>query len=298
MKVPYLLVDAFTETPGTGNRVALVLDARGFDEATLLRVARKLRVREVAFVTGWQGDAFDVRFFTPEKEIEFTGAAAIALGLMLVRQGQAKSGTEKLFLRTPVDTVPVEIHYRDEGPFEAVIREPAPRFRDPPTYTLLREAMAVLGGDERYLHRGLPVGVAFTGLWSLFIPVVAPGMIDALEPEMEALRTLAAKVGVSTVHPYTPLGPRTYYARDFAPGLGIPEDPVTGSANGALAALLARAGVVPRREGEVTITVMQGHRMGVPGEVKARVEYTAQGEPYAVFVGGAAVEAARGQVEL
>lgn len=123
-------------------------------------------------------------------------------------------------------------------------------------------------------------------------------MIDALEPEMEALRTLAAKVGVSTVHPYTPLGPRTYYARDFAPGLGIPEDPVTGSANGALAALLARAGVVPRREGEVTITVMQGHRMGVPGEVKARVEYTAQGEPYAVFVGGAAVEAARGQVEL
>lgn len=132
MKVPYLLVDAFTETPGTGNRVALVLDARGFDEATLLRVARKLRVREVAFVTGWQGDAFDVRFFTPEKEIEFTGAAAIALGLMLVRQGQAKSGTEKLFLRTPVDTVPVEIHYRDEGPFEAVIREPAPASAIPP----------------------------------------------------------------------------------------------------------------------------------------------------------------------
>ena len=298
MKLPYLLVDAFTRTPGTGNRVGLVLDARGLDPNQLARAVAAMGVREAAFVTGGGGEAFEVRFFTPGGEIEFAGAAALALALTLVEEGVAAPETRKLFLRTPADTVPVELVDVGGGRLEAVMREPAPRFQNPPGYLELRAAIEALGADERYLHRGLPVGVAFTGLWSLFIPVVAPGMVDALEPEPERLAELSRRLGVGTFHPYAPMGPRVYYARDFAPALGILEDPVTGSANGALAALLARAGVVPRREGEAVITVLQGHRMGVPGEVQVRVEYTPAGEPYAVYVGGAAALVERGHLEL
>ena len=238
-----------------------------------------------------------MRFYTPEREIEFAGAAAIALGLVLVREGRAEA-KERLFLRTPADTLALRIFYEEGMPKEVELREPAPRFREPPTYETLRRFLQALGGDERYLHRGLPVGVAYTGLWSLFIPLIAPGMVDALEPDMEALTALMRAEGLHTIHPYTPMGPRTYYARDFAPTLGIPEDPVTGSANGALGALLARAGVVPKRQGEVVITVMQGHHLGVPGEVKVRVEYAATGDPYAVYVAGKAALAERGVLKL
>ena len=297
MKLPYLLVDAFTRTPGTGNRVAVFPDARGLGEDEATALVSRLGVREAALVTGGGSNVFEVRYLTPEGEIEFAGAATIALALVLLQEGLAEAGSEKLFFRTPGETVPVEIRYRGDEPVEAVMREPAPRFRDPPTYAQLREVMEALGADERYLHRGLPVGTAYAGLWSLFLPMVAPGMVDALEPDLERLAELSQRLGVATFHPYAPMGPRTYYARDFAPALGIPEDPVTGSANGALAALLARAGVVPRREGEVVITVLQGHHLGVPGEVRVRVEYTASGEPYAVYVGGGAAIVERGVLE-
>ena len=298
MRLPYLLVDAFTRTPGTGNRVAVFPDARGLGDGDCRRAVGLLGVGEAAFVSGGKGEVFEARFFTSRGEVEFAGAATIALALALVREGIADSSAERLFVRTPVETVPVEIIREAEEPVEAVVREPAPRFRDPPSFLQLRQVMEALGADERYLHRGLPVGVAYTGLWSLFLPVVAPGMVDALEPDPSRLSELSARLGVATFHPYAPMGPRTYYARDFAPALGIPEDPVTGSANGALAALLARAGVVPRREGEVVITVLQGHHLGVPGEVRVRVEYTASGEPYAVYVGGGAAVAERGVLEL
>jgi len=298
MKIPYLLVDAFTERPGSGNRAGIVLDARGLADEQMRNIAARLEVSESVFVTEWRGNTFSARFFTPKREVEFAGHAAIALAVMLAQQGHLPEGERQLILQTPVDNVQVRIEESDGGVLRATMREPAPRFRDPPAWSTIHELVHALGADERYLHRGLPVGIAFSGLWSLFLPLIAPGLVDELQPDMDELARLCAAVGVETTHAYAPLGPRSYYARDFAPVLGIPEDPVTGSANGALAALLARAGVVPRREGSAEIQVFQGHHMGVPGVVQTRVEYTPDGRPYAVYVGGPAVLAHSGWVEL
>lgn len=107
-------------------------------------------------------------------------------------------------------------------PRKAWVRGPAPRFRDLPPTGPWREVLEALGSDERYLHRGLPYGVAFTGLWSLFVPLIAPGVVDALEPEMERLKALCFRLDVATVHAYAPMGPRSFYARDFAPSSASP----------------------------------------------------------------------------
>ncbi len=287
-RIPYALVDAFTPTPGAGNRVALVLDARGLDAEALRALAQRTGTPETAFVLEREGVVYGVRFFTPEGEVEFSGHAAIALGLTLVRLGLAPEGVERIYLETPGETLPVEIAYEAGTPQKAWVRGPRPRFRDLPPYQTLKEVLEALGTDERYLHRGLPYGIAYTGIWSLFVPLVAPGVVDALEPEMAALRRVSQKLGLGTVHAYAPMGPRSFYARSFAPLLGIPEDPVTGSANAALGALLARAGVVPKREGRVQLTIYQGHRLGNPGVVEVGVEYSPTGEPYLVQVGGEA----------
>jgi PhzF family phenazine biosynthesis protein len=296
--IPYLLVDAFAEAPGAGNRIALVLDARGMDEAQMRQVTLKLDQPQVAFLTGWEGLSFEVRYYTPSGEVEFAGHAAVALALTLVREGRLPEGSKKLYLRAASETLPVEIVYENGEAAKAVVRGPAPRFRDPPLWRRVQEFTEALGANERYLHRGLPYGVAFTGLWSLFLPFVAPGLLDDLEPDMERLSELCAALEIATVHTYAPLGPRSFYARDFAPLLGIPEDPVTGSANAALGALLARAGVVPRWEGGVNLTILQGHRLGVPGQVEVRVEYAPSGELQRVFFGGRAVLVGSGILEI
>jgi PhzF family phenazine biosynthesis protein len=291
--IPYLLVDAFTETPGGGNRVVLVLDARGMRTEEMLLTAAKLGQPQAAFVTDWDSSGFGVRFFTAAGEVEFSGHAAVALALAMAKEEKLPAGVKKLYMRTIGESLAVEI---ENG--RAVVQSPAPRFRDPPPWKVLQEFIEVMGADERYIHRGLPYGITFTGLWTLFMPVIAPGLVDALEPEMERLAELSKKLEVATVHVYAPYGPRSFYARTFAPALGIPEDPVTGSPNAALGALLARAGVVPRWEGEVRLTVTQGHRMGGPGQVDIRVEYGPAGTILGVFIGGTAVVADNGVVEL
>jgi len=295
-KIPYILVDAFAPAPGAGNRVAIVLDARGMGPEEMQALARRLGEAETAFLTERRETVFGVRFFTPKEEVEFSGHAAVALGLSLVRLGLAPEGIGRLYLHTPTEALPVEIVYEGGAPVKALVRGPSPRFRDLPPFEALRAALEALGTNERYLHRGLPYGIAYTGLWSLFVPLIAPGVVDALEPEMPTLLEVSRRLEVATVHAYAPMGPRSFYARDFAPILGIPEDPVTGSANAALGALLARAGVVPKREGRVQLTVYQGHRLGNPGVVEVLVEYSPQGQPYAVQIGGEAAIVASGEL--
>ncbi|MCX7803207.1 MAG: PhzF family phenazine biosynthesis protein [Meiothermus ruber] len=293
LRIPYLLVDAFTEVPGGGNRVALVLDARGMTTEEMQRVATRLGQPQAAFVTDWDGTGFGVRFFAANGEVEFSGHAAVALALTLAREERLPKGARKLYLRTIGESLRVEL---EDG--RVRVQSPSPRFRDPPSWKVLQEVIEVMGANERYLHRGLPYGITFTGLWTLFMPVVAPGLVDALEPDMQKLTELSERLEVATMHVYAPYGPRRFYARTFAPALGIPEDPVTGSPNAALGALLARAGVVPRWEGEVSLSVTQGHRMGGPGQVEVRVEYGPAGNILAVFIGGTAVLAETGVVEL
>ncbi len=288
LRLPYALMEAFTQTPGGGNRVVLVLDARGLSSEEMQKTARRLG-QETAFVLERLENSVEVRFYTPSAEVEFSGHAAVALGIGLVRMGLVPEGTGKIYLRTLAEVLPLEIVYEMGEPKKAWVRGPTPRFRDIPPWKAVREFTEALGANERYLHRGLPTGIAYTGLWSLFLPFITPGLVDELEPEMEKLQALCRRLDVATVHAYAPVGPRTFYARDFAPLLGIPEDPVTGSANAALAALLARSGVVPRRAGEVQLTLLQGHRMGSPGMVEVRVEYSPSGEPYKVLLGGEAV---------
>ncbi len=292
-RIPYLLVDAFTDVPGGGNRVALVLDARGMTTEEMQLVATRLGQPQAAFVTDWDGTGFSVRFFAANGEVEFSGHAAVALALTLAREEKLPASIKKLYLRTIGESLTVEL---EDG--RALVQSPSPRFRDPPSWKVLQEFIEVMGANERYLHRGLPYGITFTGLWTLFMPVVAPGLVDALEPDMEKLAELSERLEVATVHVYASYGPRRFYARTLAPALGIPEDPVTGSPNAALGALLARAGVVPRWEGAVNLTVTQGHRMGGPGQVEVRVEYGPAGNILGVFIGGTAVVAENGVVEL
>ncbi|RDI94934.1 PhzF family phenazine biosynthesis protein [Meiothermus sp. QL-1] len=293
LRVPYLLADAFTEVVGGGNRVALVLDAQGLSSEEMQRLALRLGQPQVAFVTHWDKNSFSARFFAGGSEVEFSGHAAVALAHSLAREGRFPREARKIHLRTISELLTVELN---QG--QVFVQSPTPRFRDPPPWRVLQEFIEALGANERYLHRGLPYGVASTGLWTLFMPVVAPGLVDALEPEMDQLARLSQAHQVSTVHVFAPIGPRRFYARTFAPALGIPEDPVTGSPNAGLGALLARAGVVPRWEGEVRLSVLQGHRVGGPGQVEVRVVYDPAGNILAVYIGGSAVVAEAGLVEM
>ncbi len=289
----YVLISAFTETPGHGNEAGVVLDAAGMSNSDMQRAAARIGAPESVFVTQREGGVVWVRYFTPTQEIEFCGHATIALGLMLAQRGQWDGAGVQL--ETQVGRIPLELE-QDGTQLPHIWMWQRELELRPLDRNLRGPLAAALGIDARLIHRGLPMVSASTGLWSAFVPLLDSFILDHLEPDMAAIRDLSSELGVSGLHPYAPMGPRTYAARDFAPLVGIPEDPVTGSASGALIALLGASGALPRTGNRAEGVCYQGHAMGSPGEV--RVELTFSQERVAgVRVGGCAVVEREGQLD-
>jgi PhzF family phenazine biosynthesis protein len=86
------------------------------------------------------------------------------------------------------------------------------------------------------------------------------------------------------------------HVRTFAPGAGVTEDPVTGSSNGCIGALIGRLGLLPADDGLIKYVAEQGLEMGMPGRVF--VEVSGEGDDLSVRVGGHAVTLLRGELFL
>lgn len=283
--IAYCQVSAFTETPGHGNQAGVVLSARHLGDAEMQGFAARLGVPETVFVTERAPGSARVRYFTPTQEIEFCGHASVALGLVLASHGQWNG--EPLELYTLVGRIPLQLEMEGGAPKRIWMKQRALEVR-PIDKALRGRIAAALGINERLIHRGLPLTSATTGLWTAFVPLVDSFVVDALDPDFDEIEELSRELGVTGLHPYAPVKPDTFYTRDFSPLVGIPEDPVTGSSSGALIALLAASGTLPRRGNGVRGYCLQGHALGSPGEVV--VDVTLERElPAQILVGGCAV---------
>lgn len=287
---PIYLVDAFTRTPLQGNPAGVLPYARGLSEETMRAVAREVNASETAFVLGSREADFRFRFFTPTQEVPFCGHATVAAVRLLQELGEI--GVEGEFARARVETgsgtIPVDVVRTPEG-FRVDMTQARPAFR--PCSQPADRVLEVLGAGEDVLRTDLPLELAYTGLWHLVVPLLNPEELDGLLPDLRALAALNRELGVVTTHVFAEEG-GVYCCRDFAPAAGVDEDPVTGSASGALGAYLLRHRQVRASH---PLTLRQGEACGRPGEVRVVVE-GAPGEPASVVVGGYAVVSLRGEI--
>jgi trans-2,3-dihydro-3-hydroxyanthranilate isomerase len=146
---------------------------------------------------------------------------------------------------------------------------------------------------------GLPVQVVSTGMPQMIVPVKslsAVRKLNAAEMDIPSLSKALDNVGTSFVLAFTTetMGPDVdVHCRGFGHLVGIPEDPATGSANGALGAYLVRYGVVPAADSSVNIVSEQGIEMKRPSTLHIEVDHDG-GKPVAVRVGGQVVQVAQG----
>ena len=255
---------AFTDTPAGGNPAGVVLDADGIDDVDMQRIAAELGYAESAFVSGRTAGAASVRYFAPEAEIPFCGHATIATAVALAEL----DGAGPLLLRTPVGPLRVSTAYDDGDRLIAslVTVEPWVRGMDPAVRGELLECLRLHGTD---LSADLPVLLAFAGNAHPIVPVRDAGVLQALDHDHDALRTLmASQAWGATVAVVHRVGPDVFEARNPFPPGGVREDPATGSAAASLGAYL-------RHLGEVTppadITVHQGAQVGRPSVISVSI---------------------------
>src|SRR5262245_23229016 len=150
---------------------------------------------------------------------------------------------------------------------------------------------------------GLPLEEITCGVSYLLLPLASRAAVDAAEPEMGTLRALKSAfpgdhIGVLVFTTEVIEPGVTVYSRMFAPGLGVPEDPATGSASGPLGCYLVSHGLVPAGEAAKQIVNWQGVKMGRPSRLHIAISTGANREITRVQVGGQSVLIAEGQLTV
>jgi trans-2,3-dihydro-3-hydroxyanthranilate isomerase len=273
----YVVVDVFTDTPLEGNPAAVVTDAAGIPAGRMQRIAREFNLSETVFVFPAQdgGDA-RVRIFTPAAELPFAGHPVLGTAFVL---GEP-AGLQRIVLETGAGVVPVEFERENGRIVSGRMRQPVPTWEP---YEQAGELLAALGVESP----GLPVEAYRNGPRHAFVELAGEEAVASLQPDMGALAKFPG-IGIGC---FAGAGSR-WKSRYFGPAFGVPEDPATGSAAGALAVHLARHGRIAWGQ---EIEIYQGAEIGRPSRLYARAAGSA-GRIDFVEVAGAAVTVARGEL--
>jgi trans-2,3-dihydro-3-hydroxyanthranilate isomerase len=276
---PYVIADVFTDVPLAGNPVAVFEDGHGLSAEVMQRTARELNLSETVFLAPAQDEAdAEARIFTPAVELPFAGHPVLGSAFVI---GQ-RTGASLVRVKTRSGVVPVALQ-RDAG---AVVfgemRQPIPTWE---AFDRAGELLAMLGVPDS----GLPVEIYDNGVRHVFVALPDEAAVVAVNPDMNALLGLGT-LGISCFA----LADGYVKTRMFGPGMGVPEDPATGSAAGPLAVHLARHG---RSAFGERLEIRQGAEVGRPSTLFATAEGSADAVER-VTVGGAAVIVARGEYRL
>jgi PhzF family phenazine biosynthesis protein len=226
MARPIFVVDAFAAGPFRGNPAGVVLleQADAPEDALMLVVAAEMKHSETAFVRPRPDGAFDLRWFTPEVEVDLCGHATLATAHVLWETDRLAPYAAAVFhTRGGV----LRATRRADGAIELDFPTAPPERSDLPAGLL----------DALGLERLGPGGVESLRTTGQFFMVVVPdaATVRKLEPDFAAMRALADVRGVYVTAPGDD-GEHDIVSRCFAPRVGIDEDPVTGSMHCVLSA--------------------------------------------------------------
>jgi trans-2,3-dihydro-3-hydroxyanthranilate isomerase len=281
--LPYEVVDVFTDAPFTGNPLAVVFDADRLAAGQLQAIADEFHLSETVFVLPptQPGATYRARIFTPAAELPFAGHPSVGAAVTVVRRGLAPTGT--VVQECGAGLLPLAVtggRATLTGGTPTVGPELAP---EP-----LLSMVGLVGADLA----GPAVRSAGCGLEFPFLAVRPDAVARAAADPAVARRHGLSQVSVVAWDPAA----RVAHARVFVPGLGVPEDPATGSAALGLGVWLVAAGLLPG-DGESSYEVRQGTEIGRPSRLDCTVTARA-GAAIAATVTGQVVPVARGEIAV
>jgi trans-2,3-dihydro-3-hydroxyanthranilate isomerase len=263
----YTLLDVFTATPLQGNALAVLHDADGLDEPTMLAVARETRLSETTFVQRAHvaGADYRTRIFTVERELPFAGHPSLGTAVAVARaeHGGTEPRDTRYVQQTDAGLQPLDVRLLDTHRAHAsMLQEPAQLGAELPRSQLVQ----AIGLTPEHADRALPPQLVGSGLTQLILPLRDLDALARARPDWPAVEGLL-KTHSATVLYAAVCDPATARARARAfVSAATGEDPATGSAAGPLCAYLAA------RTGTTALTIEQGIELGRPSRIEAAME--------------------------
>jgi trans-2,3-dihydro-3-hydroxyanthranilate isomerase len=300
MRYRYYTCDVFTDRRFGGNPLAVLPDAVGLSGERMQRIAREFNYSETTFVLPPEDPAHTrkVRIFTPGAEIPFAGHPNVGTAFVLAATGALAGGGETLNLvfEEGAGPVPVAIRLEHGRPVFCELTAPQPiALGATPGVELIAASIGL--PPAAIVTSTHPPCVASVGMPFLCVELRDLAALAEARVRDEPHRELVRDCGAEGVHLYT----RTtgepaidLRARMYAPLHGVAEDPATGSANVALAGLLAAC--APDSEGTFAWKIAQGVEMGRPSLLEATAVKRG-GTVETLRIGGRSVLVCEGWIE-
>jgi trans-2,3-dihydro-3-hydroxyanthranilate isomerase len=297
----YMHLDVFTSRRFEGNQLAVFFDAEGLDESAMQIIAREMNFSESTFLMPADHPDTDIRMriFTPGVELPMAGHPTIGTTYALAETGVILPGRSHFVFGLGIGPTRVELSWEDARLAFASMDQRLPDVRSPvvPIELIVRAA-----GVDPAAHRRtrLPIQEISCGVPYVLLPLATRADVDSAMADLTTLRQIKSAFAAEHTAIYlfsteSAADGVTAYSRMFAPGLGVAEDPATGSACGPLGCYLVQHGLVPReRAGQ--ILSWQGVAMGRPSRIHVAITQDAAGAITRVQVGGEAVVVAEGRL--
>lgn len=282
-------VDVFASRPFFGNPVAVVMSADDLSPEQMQRIAAWTNLSETTFVlkSTISGPAYRLRIFSPGHELPFAGHPSIGSCHAVIEGGVVEPRNRRLVQECGAGNLSLRIE--GHGPERRI-------YVEAPEAKLVGEFAGLAQAASRALGHQIAATPAPTALrngpnW-LFVRLEREAEVASLAPDMSAVAKLSVEHSLSGIAAFAFVDASDFavHIRCFAPALGVPEDPVTGSANAALPAYMAYHGLLERTGPEYVAT--QATEMGRDGQVYVRI----LDESGRAEVGGQAVTVVEGEM--
>ena len=299
-KVKIKQVDAFTQTPFTGNPAGVVIAASGLSVKQMKLIAREMNLSETTFVLPPKTPAADIqlRWFTPASEVDLCGHATIASFHALAEEnkyGMTRYGTFKFKVETRSGILPVDVTIAVNKPTVISLGLPLPHFETIP-YDVEELAAALSTGAENF-NFTYPVS---KDALHVVVPIKNREALFKAKPNFPLIEKICrnSKIRGMTIFTTDVVDKDSLvHTRHFAPLLGVNEDPVTGSSLGPLGVYMAEQGIVKETNGIIRFVAEQGDCLEKPGRVTVEIRIH-QNTCQSLKIIGSAVTVLNGEIRL
>lgn len=297
MKRRFFTLDVFTQRKFAGNPLAVVLEPDGLDTPAMQTIAREFNHPETVFVfpAADTKHRAALRIFTPAAELPFAGHPTVGTAVLLARLDGAEAARE-FILEEKIGNVSCRFEpgAEDGGYVRFTIPSLPSGAGDLPGITEIAAALSLAPADIGF--DGAAPSRWSAGLPFSFMPLKNLDAVARCRPDPAHFEKVFGIGGPGKVFLFCEQAAESghdFHARMFAPGMGIPEDPATGSAAAAFAGLLAASGRYG--DGEHDVRIEQGYEMGRPSLIELSLSIRG-GRLTSASIGGGAVVVTEGTI--
>jgi PhzF family phenazine biosynthesis protein len=271
LKIKVLRVNAFTKEKNGGNPAGVLINSPDLTDKQMMNISKQLQVSETAFLYPSDKADYKTRFFSPTVEVDLCGHGTVAAFYTMALRNEILQNREStLTQETNVGVLPVDIEFSENNKLTRVMmHQGEPVIKDVDfDFSEIADSLNI-SIDE--IDTSLPKQIASTGVFTLPVCIKSFEILKNINPDFDKIIQICKKIDAGSFFVFTfeTLEPGSvYHARCFAPLYGVNEDPVTGTANGAVSSYLFKNKIIK----DNSLICEQGDIMGRPGRVFVEIE--------------------------